>query len=275
MHLTRVAVRALTVAVAASFSQKGRGRLMAMSVEMIMRMFKNFARYLAPGVLVACVVSLGSPCAAQEVDVPTGRGTGSVSAPTGWVELIARLQQRVDLKLYGFYIGEVGAPSAQVDATIRVTKFLSITPSYLYYSIPASGLNELANVSRGFASTLEEHQFRIDGTVFFSFHKFEISERNMYVRRFLSTSQINRYRTRIAVAHPLTVKDHIVKPFASYEAFYDQGSGWTKNRVWAGVTVPVAKYVSLQPSYMWEGANGIKDLNYLMLGLIFRTSSSR
>ena len=97
----------------------------------------------------------------------------------------------------------------------------------------------------------------------------------MYVRRFLPTSEINRYRNRIAVAHPLTVKDHIVKPFASYEAFYDQRSGWTKNRVWTRVTVPVARYVSFQPSYMWEGTKGIKDLNYLMFGLIFRASSSR
>ena len=242
------------------------------------RVLARFARYLAPGVLAACVVvSLGAPCVAQEVDVPNnnGRGSGSVTAPTGWVELIAPVQQRVDVKLYGFYIGELKAPSAQVDATIRVTRFLSITPSYLYYSIPASGLNELANVSHGFTRNLEEHQFRIDGTVGFSFHKFEISDRNMYVRRFLPTSEINRYRNRIAVAHPLTVKDHIVKPFASYEAFHDQGSGWTKNRVWTGVTVPVSRYVSFQPSYMWEGTKGIKDLNYLMFGLIFRASSSR
>jgi hypothetical protein len=145
---------------------------MAPPLELLMRELTRFTRYLAPGVLVACLVSLGSPCAAQEVDVPNGRGSGSVTAPTGWVELIAPVQQRVDLKLYGFYIGELKAPSAQVDATIRVTKFLSITPSYLYYSIPASGLNELANVSRGFTRNLEEHQFRIDGTVMFSFHKF-------------------------------------------------------------------------------------------------------
>jgi hypothetical protein len=258
---------------------------MAISMEMIMRRFTSFARYLAPGVLVACVVSLGAPCAAQEVDVPTGRGSGFVTAPSGWVELIAPLQQRVDLKLYGFYIGEAKAPSTQVDATIRVTNFLSITPSYLYYSVPSSGLNELANVSRGFTNRYEEQQFRIDGTVMFSIHKFEISDRNMYVARFLPTytyagqslpeKEINRYRNRIAVAHPLTVKGHTVKPFTSYEAFYDQGSGWTKKRVWAGVTVPVAKHVSFQPSYMWEGTNGIKDLNYVMFGLIFRTSSSR
>ena len=107
----------------------------------------------------------------------------------------------------------------------------------------------------------------------FSIHKFEISDRNMYVRRFLPAplDDINRYRDRIAIAHPLTVKGHIWKPFASYEAFYDQGSGWTRDRVWAGVTVPLVKQVSFQPSYMWEGTNGIKDVNYLMFGLIVRT----
>ena len=248
-----------------------------------MQGFTKFALHLVPTFLVLWLVFLGGRCFAQEVDVPTGHGSGSVVAPSGWAELIAPVHQRIDLKFYSFYIGEVKAPSAQFDATFRATKFLSITPSYLYYSVPASGLHELANLSQGFTHRVEEHQFRIDGTVMFSIHKFEISERNMYVRRFLPTypyagsslpaKEINRYRTRIAVAHPLTVKDHIVKPFASYEAFYDQGSGWTKNRVWAGVTVPVAKYVSLQPSYMWEGSNGIKDLNYLMFGLIFRTGS--
>jgi hypothetical protein len=251
----------------------------------LMRGLTRSGWYLATGVLLACLVSLALPCAAQEVDVPTGRGSGAVTAPSGWIELIAPIQKRVDLKLYGFYIGEAKAPSAQVDATIKVTKFLSITPSYLYYSVPASGLNELANVSRGFTSRYEEQQFRIDGTVMFSVHKFEISDRNMYVRRFLPTyeyagqslpdKEINRYRNRIAVSHPLAVKGHTVKPFASYEAFYDQGSGWSKKRVWTAVTVPVAEHVSFQPSYMWEGTNGIKDLNYVMFGLIFRTSSSR
>jgi hypothetical protein len=234
-----------------------------------------------PSLLVICLVSLGGPCVAQEVNVPTGRGSGSIVAPTGWVELIAPVHDRIDLKFYGFYIGEVNAPAAQFDATFRATKFLSITPSYLYYSIPASGLNEVANHSRGFTRRYWEQQFRIDGTVMFSVHKFEISDRNMYVRRFLPTymyvgrslpaKEINRYRNRIAVAYPLPVKGHIWRPFASYEAFYDQGSGWTKNRVWTGVTVPLHKHVSFQPSYMFEATQGIEDLHYLMFGLIFRT----
>ena len=238
-----------------------------------MRGFTKVVLHLLPMFLVLWLVFLGGRCIAQEVDVPTGRGSGSVVAPTGWAELIAPVQQRIDLKFYGFYVGELKAPSGQFDATFRATKFLSITPSYLYYSVPADGLNELANHSGGFTNTYEEQQFRIDGTVMFSVHKFEISERNMYVRRFLPTSEINRYRNRIGVAHPLTVKNHIVKPFASYEAFYDQGSGWTKNRAWTGVTVPIEKHVSFQPSYMWENTNGIKDVRYLMFGLIFKMPS--
>src|SRR5690349_7329454 len=114
-----------------------------------MQGFRRFALHLVPGFLVMCWLSFGGQCVAQEVNVPTGRGSGSIAAPTGWVELIAPVQKRVDLKFYGFYIGELGAPAAQVDATFRATKFLSITPSYLYYSIPASGLNQLANHSAG------------------------------------------------------------------------------------------------------------------------------
>jgi hypothetical protein len=29
--------------------------------------------------------------------------------------------------------------------------------------------------------------------------------------------------------------------------------------------------VLVQPSYMWEGTDGIKDVNYLLLGLIVST----
>jgi hypothetical protein len=236
-----------------------------------MRRFTRFPPHPVPAFLVICVVLLGGRCVAQEVNVPSGRGSGSVIAPTGWVQLTVPVQKRVDVKFLGFFIGEVNAPAAQLDVTFRATKFLSITPSYLYYSVPASGLNELANRSRGFKHSFQEHQFRIDGTVGFSIHKLEISDRNMYVRRFLPTSNINRYRNRIAFAYPVPVKGHTWKPFASYEAFYDEGSGWTKNRAWTGVTVPLGKHVSFQPSYMWEGTKGIKDLNYIMFGLILRT----
>jgi hypothetical protein len=60
-----------------------------------------------------------------------------------------------------------GRRGAQFIAETSLTKFLSITPSYLYYSIPASGLDDLANRSGGFTRTVKEQQFRIDGTLMF------------------------------------------------------------------------------------------------------------
>ena len=94
----------------------------------------------------------------------------------------------------------------------------------------------------------------------------------MYVRRFRPTDETNRYRNRIMIAHPLTVKGHIWKPYASYEAFYDWPNvGWMRHRVWAGVTVALEKHVSFQPSYIHDSSRNLKDINYLMFALIFST----
>src|SRR5215470_17945548 len=76
-----------------------------------MQGFRKFLPRLS--FVMMCLLSLGGLCVAQEADVPTGRGNGSVVAPSGWTELIAPVQERIDLKLYGFYIGELKAPSGQ------------------------------------------------------------------------------------------------------------------------------------------------------------------
>ena len=105
----------------------------------------------------------------------------------------------------------------------------------------------------------------------FSVRRFEISDRNMYVRRFRPTDEINRYRHRLGIAHPLAVSGHIAKAFANYEAFYErQNGGWNRHRVAAGVTLPLQKRVSVQPSYIWEHnrVRGLRDISYLQVGLI-------
>ena len=245
-----------------------------------MQEFTTAARHLGRRVLLIYFLSVSAlsithQCAAQEVETPgADRERGSIAAPSPWLEVIAPLQRRIDLKLYGFYIGELDAPSAQVDVPVRAAKFLTITPSYLYYSIPASGLDELANLPGAFADSYDEHQFRIDGTVAFAMHKFGISARNMYVRRFrpAPADDSNRYRARIGIAHPVAVKGRIWQPFASYEAYYDWGNGgWNKDRVWTGVTLPVQKHVSFQPSYLWERSDGVKTINYALFGVIVNT----
>ena len=246
-----------------------------------MRGLTTFGRGLVRGVLVACAMSLAAPCAAQEnVDAPTlpaspdaGDGRGTLLAPSAWLVLSAPVHKQIDVKVYGFYIGDLEVPVTQFDVPIRLSKFLTVTPSYMYYSVPASGLNELAPQPAGFTDSYTEHQFRIDGTFNFSVRNFAITARNMYVRRFVPTpaDDTNRYRGRIAVAHPLKVQGRTWTPFASYETFYEAIRGWNRDRIWTGVTLPLSKHVLLQPSYMWETTDGLRSVDYLLFGLIVNT----
>jgi len=242
-----------------------------------MRDFMNRARSLVRSALVAFVIALGVPCVAQDADPPTppevGEARGSLVAPSAWLVLNAPVRKPVALKVCGFYIGKLGVPVGQVDLPIRTTKFLTITPSYMYYSVPASGLNELTPEPGRFTGSYREHQFRIDGTTGFAIRGLEISVRNMYVRRFRPTpaDDMNRYRGRIAVAHSLTVSGRTWKPFASYETYYERKGGWNRDRLWTGVTVPLQRRVLIQPSYMWESSDGNRDVHYLLFGLIVNT----
>jgi Protein of unknown function (DUF2490) len=242
-----------------------------------MRRLTTFARFLVRSALVVCVISLAAPCAAQEVDPPTlpatGDGRGALLAPSAWAVLTAPVQKQIGLRFTGFYIGELDTPVAQVDVPIRATKFLTVTPSYMGYSVPARGLNRLPPQPGSFTDSYEEHQFRVDGTVAFAVRTFEISARNMYVRRFrpAPADDMNRYRGRIAIAHPLAVQGRIWKPFASFETFYERPGGWNRERIWSGVTLPVNKRVFVQPSYLWESSKGGRDIHYVLFGLIVNT----
>ncbi len=201
--------------------------------------------------------------------MPIGRGP--VFVPGGFVGLFAPVGDRVALNVYGFYYGAVDVPVAQVDVPIRIAKFLSVTPSYLYYEVPPSGLEKAAAFPVRFADTLEENQFRVDGTVKFAVHGFQISDRNMYVRRFRSAGDIDRYRQRISVAHPVAFGRRVWNPFVSYEGFYERtNGGWNRNRVMAGATVPLTTHVAFQPSYVRDNyrVRGLRDVNYLQFGLI-------
>jgi hypothetical protein len=61
------------------------------------------------------------------------------------------------------------------------------------------------------------------------------------------------------------------KPFANYEKYYERKAGWNRDRVSGGVTLPLMKQLWVQPSYMRETADGVKDVNYLLFGLIINT----
>jgi hypothetical protein len=240
-------------------------------------LFATPARSLMLSALAACAIAVGAPCAAEEPDPPTppgvGQERGSLFAPSAWLEVSTPVQERINLNLYGFYIGNLDVPVAQADLAIRATKFLTVTPSYMYYSAPASGLNKLSPQPGHFTDSYDEHQFRLDGTFTYPVRKFELSGRAMYVRRFrpAPAEDSNRYRARIGIARPIVTGGHFWKPFVTYESFYEHIGGWNRERVWSGVTLQLTKKVFVQPSYLWETSDHGRDINYVLFGVIVKT----
>ena len=210
-------------------------------------------------------------CGAQEVETPTHNGgSNSVVAPSTWVTLFTPVVPRVDLKFTQFYIGKLDVPVSQADLTIHATSFLSITPSYMYYSAPSRALDQLSPNGGSFKSGYDEQQFRVDATLGYSLAGVELSARNMYVRRFRPSGlkSIDRYRGRLAAAYPFRVDGVQLKPFGSWETYYDHDAGgWNRDRYQAGIAVPLMSRVLFQPSYMYEKTDGTNDVHYLLFGL--------
>jgi hypothetical protein len=209
---------------------------------------------------------------AQEIEAPNGLGrSGSVFVPSGYIELITPIKGRSSLNLYGFYLGGLKTPVALIEVPINASKFLTVTPGYSYFIIPESGLNAIARKPGGFTSSYEEQQFRLDATFKFSVRNFEISDRNMYVRRFRPTNDINRYRNRFQVARRFVVKGQSWKIFVFDEPYYEWGNGWMRNWSSAGVNVPLSRHVSFQSFFIRQDSKGLRGINYLLFGLVFST----
>jgi hypothetical protein len=91
---------------------------------------------------------------AQEIDA-AGNGSAraaSILTPAGFLEFTVPLHGHVAVNLYGFYISEIGSRIVLLEIPVRAAKFLTITPSCLYVTAPASGLNLLPQKERGFHS---------------------------------------------------------------------------------------------------------------------------
>ena len=197
------------------------------------------------------------------------------SCPAAFSESSLLCDERIALNVYGFYYGEVAVPVAQVDVPVRATKFLTITPSYLYYEVPPSGLNKPRTPGAGFHRHVrgEPISNRRDSEVLHSPIR-DLRPQHVCQKVSSDAMKSTAIASESAIAHPLAVDGHIWKPFANYEAFYERANGgWNRDRVMAGVTLPLQKHVSFQPSYIWDNnrVRGLRDINYLQFGLIVST----
>ena len=223
------------------------------------------------------LMSLGAPCAAQEVDpaVPAAPERAMDAARSsrprpGGAE--SPREKRIDLKLYGFYIGGLDTPVAQVDVPIRATKFLTVTPSYMYYSVPASGLNKLppqpgvhrqlrrAPVSNRRDRGVRRSQVR-------DLRPQHVCQKVPSAQWTIRTAIAEKFRSRIPSplkAAPGNRLPH-TKPFTS------SNGGWNRERIGLASRCHSTSACSFQPSYMWETSRRTRDVDYVLFGLIVNT----
>ena len=227
-----------------------------------------------------CDVAGRAVCCPRNVDPPTvpaapdpGDGRGSLFAPSAWLVLSTPVQKQIDLKLYGFYIGELEVPVAQVDLPIRMAKFLTVTPSYMGYSVPASGLNKLPPQPGASRTATRSTNFESTGPWRSPFASSRSPPATCMSDGFVQLQQTTR--TAIAVE----LRSRIPSPFKAASGnrlphtkpFMSSTGGWNRERIWTGVTLPLNKRVFVQPSYMWETSEGSRAVDYLLFGLIVNT----
>jgi len=208
---------------------------------------------------------------AQEVE-GNGKSSGAIFSPADYLEITTPVTSHVTVNTYGFYLGNLRTSIALVEVPTTLQKHFTVTPGYLFVNVPPSGLSLLTNHTAN--QSYRENQFRLAGTVLTAWHGFTLSDRNMYVRRFTPTSQVNRYRNKIYVSHPLSLGSYKMNPFVFDEVYHDFAPGKWLRRNWfvAAVDMPINRHLTFQPSYIRQDDQYLRSVNFLGLALIIQTN---
>lgn len=233
-------------------------------------LFRAARRLLKSCILLFFVAPLISAAVAQEVE-GNEKSSAAIFSPADYIELITPVARRVTVNTYGLYAGNAHVSLALLEVPITVQKHFVITPSYEFVNVPPVGFSLLTDQTP--SQSYHENQFRIAGTAVTSWHGFTLSDRNMYVRRFTPSSEINRYRNRVYAAHPLSFGSYRVNPFVFDEVYHDFAPGDWLRRNWGVVAVdmPINRYLTFQPSYIRQDDQFFRSVNFLGLALIIRT----
>jgi hypothetical protein len=235
------------------------------------RLLRDACRMLNRCLLLPFLVSLVSLGVAQEVE-GNGKSSSAIFSPADYLQFITPVTKRVTVSTYGFYLGNLGASIALLEVPVTLQTHFVVTPGYLFVNVPPGGLSLLTNQTAN--QSYHENQVRFAATVLTSWHGFTFSDRNMYVRRFTPTSEINRYRNKIYVGHPLSLGSYKVNPFVFEEVYHDfvPGPWLRRNWVVAAIDMPINRNLTFQPSYIRQDDQYLRSVNFLGLALIIRTN---
>jgi hypothetical protein len=225
---------------------------------------------LEMGLCSLLVIFVVPSLSSQEVE-GMGNGTGALFSPASYMEISTPLTAKVGSNFYGFYLGNVQAGIALIEITSKLSNHLAVTPSYLFIKVPANGLALLTQEPQN--AGYRENQFRLSATLSTSWHHFNFAERNMYVRRFTPTGDVDRYRNKVFVGRQIAVGTYRCSPFVFDEIYHDFAPGNWLRRNWvvAGVDLPASRYLTFQASYIRQDDQYLRSVNFLGLAVLVRT----
>jgi hypothetical protein len=121
---------------------------------------------------------------------------------------------------------------------------------------------------------IREYRLAVDGTFRWTFGKLVVSDRNRVERRFFTSGQhYNRYRNRIQIEHPLRFGSRQLRLTMGDEVQYDAAFGaWNRNRIAAGVGIPLHEGVELEVYYMRQNDGYVHPGDLNVIGTNLRLS---
>jgi len=162
------------------------------------------------------------------------------------VDFSIKLSQRVSVLgmgtlHFGKNVSDLNEEQTGVGFNFNLNKYFSLSPAYRYSSDQPPG-----------KSHTREHRFFLDFTVRAPFtNGFVLSDRNRIEFRRINGIESHRYRNKLQIERSFTVADRKVTPYLASEAFYDDRYHiWNRNRIYAGVRVPLNPHLTLDPYFL-------------------------
>lgn len=182
------------------------------------------------------------------------------------VQLTVPLNQSVDL----FLSTQLRATRRVTDFTdarpaigfaFKVSKYLTLTPFYLYIATPLAPDRRAYENRLNFAATVRAPPLK----------RFLITDRNLFERRWRDPVNSTRYRNRLLVEHPVNIADKEFSVFVFDEVFYDWSAGaWTRNRIGGGISRGFNKRLTSDVYYMKQNDGRTRPGDVHIIGVVLR-----
>ncbi|MGH9942230.1 MAG: DUF2490 domain-containing protein [Pyrinomonadaceae bacterium] len=147
-----------------------------------------------------------------------------------------------------------------VGFSFKAGKYLTFYPNYTNISArPANGRRAY------------ENRLSFAGTLRLPLGRFTLSDRHLFERRLRSPFDSTRYRNRLTLEHPFTVRGVKFQLFVSDEVFYDWSVNvWVRNRFTAGASRRFNRQFTTDFYYLRQHDGRSRPGDLHVLGTTFR-----